>query len=76
MSTTQEHDAFLTAVIYHFRKGMAECACGPLPLGSSFAEHQWEVYQTLLSSFGAESTENHYQQKDRSPQRYLPPDRP
>lgn len=47
-----EEDAFITVVTFHFRpKGQTDrCAmCGPLPLGSSFPEHQWNEFVKLRS---------------------------
>lgn len=42
-----ERDAFEHVATYHYRAESDRCACGPLPLGSSFPRHLWDEFEKL-----------------------------
>jgi hypothetical protein len=43
-----EKIAFLRVMLYHARDGISSCSGGcEIPIGSSFAEHQWNEFQKL-----------------------------
>lgn len=43
-----EKKAFIRVMLYHQRNGPATCSGDCLiPLGTSFAEHQWEEFEKL-----------------------------
>ena len=43
-----EKRAFLRVMLYHSRDGASSCSGGcTIPLGASFAEHQWDEFEKL-----------------------------